>query len=227
MATSKPTRLTDTMDLLGMSGPSWAPWKVVAKVLEGRPFDPAERPLFEQCCGRTRPPSEMHIIKGRRGGGSRFGGADAVHMAGFVDYGGRLAPGERAVVGLAASDREQSRVLFSYAAEPFKTAEWLRPLVRHRRLLDALQALVTRSHRWGLELSTGVTLEVRTASFGSIRGRSYAAVIADEVAFWQQEDGSNPASEVLAAVRPGLVTLAWQRSTPHRAIGTASASRGG
>jgi hypothetical protein len=42
------------------------------------------------------------------------------------------------------------------------------------------------------------------------------------VAFWQREDGSNPASEVLNAVRPGLATLDGQLlviSTPYAKAG--------
>lgn len=36
------------------------------------------------------------------------------------------------------------------------------------------------------------------------------ARLGDEVAFWASEYGSNPASEVLAAIRPGLATLRGQ-----------------
>jgi hypothetical protein len=35
-------------------------------------------------------------------------------------------------------------------------------------------------------------------------------VIADELAFWSRDDGANPTSEVLNAVRPGLATLNGQ-----------------
>lgn len=35
-------------------------------------------------------------------------------------------------------------------------------------------------------------------------------MIADELAFWSRDDGANPTSEVLNAVRPGLATLNGQ-----------------
>jgi hypothetical protein len=46
-----------------------------------------------------------------------------------------------------------------------------------------------------------------TASFKTARGYSFAAVLADEVAFWRDDSSTNPDEEVLAALRPGLVTL--------------------
>jgi hypothetical protein len=208
---SSPPSLTDTMRLLGLSGDSWAAWRAVAKVLEGQPLTPSELELYAQCTSRatppTVPPSEVWIIAGRRSGKSRFAGALAVHIAGFTDYAGRLAPGEQAVVALAASDREQARVLLGYAVDPFTSTDALRPLVRSRSLFASLRALVTRSHRWGLDLSTHLSIEIRTAHFGRVRGRTYALAIADEASFWASEDGTNPASAVLQAIRPGLATL--------------------
>jgi hypothetical protein len=52
-----------------------------------------------------------------------------------------------------------------------------------------------------------VVIEVGTCSFRSVRGYSFAAVIADEVAFWRDESSASPDAEVIAAIRPGLATL--------------------
>jgi phage terminase large subunit-like protein len=197
--------LVALLPAFGLNGSSWASWSVVAKALDGQGtmFTAEEQALFEQCTGRTRVPTERPRefvgIMGRRSGKSRFAGAVAARAAGFGRY--ALAPGERAVVGLAASDREQARVLLEYAVAPFE------PVEDRRAAGPQLADLVTRRTRWGLDLATGTSLEVRTASFGRIRGRTYACVIADEVAYWARDDGANPASEVLTAVRPGLVTL--------------------
>ena len=123
---------------------------------------------------------------------------------------------------MAAADREQARVLLGYASAPFETSAELRGLVQRPSPWSRLAELVTRRTRWGLDLTTGVSVEVPTASYGSIRGRTYALVVADELAFWQREDGSNPASEVLTAVRPGLATLDGQLlviSTPFAKSG--------
>jgi hypothetical protein len=48
---------------------------------------------------------------------------------------------------------------------------------------------------------------VSTSNFRRIRGRTFAAAVCDEVAFWQDDTGANPAAEVLAAIRPALTTL--------------------
>jgi hypothetical protein len=50
-------------------------------------------------------------------------------------------------------------------------------------------------------------IAVRAASFRSVRGLTCVAAVADEIAFWQAEDGSaNPDVEILRAVRPTLLT---------------------
>jgi hypothetical protein len=50
-------------------------------------------------------------------------------------------------------------------------------------------------------------IAVRAASFRSLRGLTCVAAVADEIAFWQCEDGSaNPDVEILRAVRPTLLT---------------------
>ena len=52
-----------------------------------------------------------------------------------------------------------------------------------------------------------IVIAVRAASFRSVRGLTCVAAVADEIAFWQAEDGSaNPDTEILRAVRPTLLT---------------------
>jgi len=67
--------------------------------------------------------------------------------------------------------------------------------------IDILQAM---DHP---QLANSVTIEIGTASFRSSRGYTYAAILADEVSFWRSEDSTNPDSEILAAVRPGMATI--------------------
>jgi hypothetical protein len=208
MATSQ----REILDLCGCRGESWAPWHVVAKCQEGRPLVTRdEQALFEACTGRTRPltePDEIWIDKGRRCGGSRYGGAAAVQAV--VQPHANLAPGEAAVVALAAADKEQARVLLGYSVSVFRDREELGGMVAPTSGWAALRQLVTRETRWGMDFRNHATIEVRRSHFGSIRGRTFKRAIADEVAFWASEDGSNPASEVLAAIRPGLATLRGQ-----------------
>ena len=65
----------------------------------------------------------------------------------------------------------------------------------------------------------GITLEIRPASFRKLRGPTYIAVIADELAFWYVDAAyANPDVEILNAVEPGLATTGGPlilASSPH------------
>ena len=70
-----------------------------------------------------------------------------------------------------------------------------------------LPSMIVRRTADSIDLSNGIRLEVRPASFRTLRGPTYIAVIADEIAFWYTSvDYANPDTEILAAVRPGLLT---------------------
>jgi hypothetical protein len=209
-----PDTLLDAMATHGLAGDSWSAWRVVAKLLDGAgdTMTIAERAVFEACTHRTRVPTErpaeMHLVVGRRGGKSRFGAVAAIRA--MSRRYPQLAPGEQAICALAASDRQQARVLYGYASAPFVSPT--------RAALKALADLVTRRTRWELNLATGTALEIHTSHFGRVRGRTFAIALGDEIAFWKSESGENPASEVMNAIRPGLVTLNGQflgLSTPH------------
>ena len=60
-----------------------------------------------------------------------------------------------------------------------------------------------------MRLANGVVVEVHTASIGAPRGRTFLAVLCDELAFWVTGEGANPDVEVLNAVRPGLSTIPY------------------
>ena len=66
---------------------------------------------------------------------------------------------------------------------------------------------------------SGITLEIRPASFRKLRGPTYIAVIADELAFWYVDAAyANPDVEILNAVEPGLATTGGPlilASSPH------------
>jgi hypothetical protein len=54
-----------------------------------------------------------------------------------------------------------------------------------------LAPLIQRQTAELIELSNGVNIEISTASFRTIRGRTICAALCDELAFWSDE-GSNP-----------------------------------
>jgi hypothetical protein len=83
---------------------------------------------------------------------------------------------------------------FDYAEASFERSPILKQLIANRTA-DAL------------ELTNDITLEVRPASFRKLRGPTYVAVIADELAFWYVDAAyANPDVEILNAVEPGLAT---------------------
>jgi hypothetical protein len=121
-------------------------------------------------------------------------GADGRVPRRFKDYKPYLAPGEVATIRVMAADRAQARTIFRYVGA----------LLRETPLL---QELIRRETADSFELSNRVCLEIGTASFRSVRGYSFAAVLADEIAFWYDENSANPDEEIIAALRPGLITI--------------------
>jgi hypothetical protein len=148
------------------------------------------------------------LAVGRRGGKSQVGALIAVYEAAFRDHRDKLAAGEWASVLLIAADRAQARTLLRY----------VRGLFEH----PMLAPLIVRETANGLELNNRTAIEVATASFKSVRGYTLAAVVCDEIAFWQSE-GVSPDAEVIAALRPALATLGGKLialSSPYAKRGT-------
>ena len=106
-----------------------------------------------------------------------------------------LAPGEVATIGILAVDKGQARAIFRFVLGLLKAVPMLEPLI-------------VRRDSETIELSNRVHIEIATASFRSTRGYTYAAVLADEVAFWRSDETSlNPDVEILRALRPGMVSI--------------------
>lgn len=118
----------------------------------------------------------------------------ATYMALLVDFKPYLATGERGVVCLVAPDRKQATVALRYI----------------KGILSAnpvFAQYITSERTDGLSLSNGIDVEVITCSYRTIRGRTIVAALLDEVAFWHDETTANPDAEVLAAIRPAMVSL--------------------
>ena len=186
--------------LLGASlaGASWASWRILLIAMMGEQLTGDEREIFTQLTGRTHEPlqrvDEFAAVVGRRGGKSRAMATLATYIAGLCDH-ETLVPGERGIVLSIAPNQKQATITLDYAEAAFRQSPILRQLIVNRNA-DAL------------ELSNSITLEVRPASFRSLRGPTYVAVLADEAAFWRVESSGslNPDIEILNAVRPGLAT---------------------
>lgn len=196
-------------------GGTWGPWRAFLAALFALPMDDGGLALYRAHTGRTEPPAEPFteaaLVIGRRGGKSRVLAAVAVFLATCRDYSAHLAPGEVATIGVLAADRRQARTIFRYAAGLLKTV----PLLAGE-LLDETADTLT--------LANSVAIEIGTASLRSTRGYTYAAILADESAFWRSDDASaNPDHEIMRALRPGLATIPGamllNASSPYRKRG--------
>jgi hypothetical protein len=185
--------------LLGgvLTGPSWQAWRVLMIAAMGEELTDAERVTFTQLTGREREPlqrvEELAAVVGRRGGKSRAMATLAVYIAALCKH-NELVRGETGIILIIAPDQRQSGIALNYAEAAFEASPILRQLIANRTS-DTL------------ELTNGITIEVRSASFRRLRGPTFVTVIADEAAFWYSDEFSaNADTEILNAVRPGLAT---------------------
>jgi len=133
----------------------------------------------------------------------------AAYVAACVDHRHVLAPRERGVLPILAVSTAQAATAFNFLSGVFATAPNLKGLVE-RQTADTLT------------LASGVDIEVRPASYRTIRGVTSVAAICDEIAYWRSDDSANPDREILNALRPGLATTGG----PLVAISSPYAKRG-
>jgi hypothetical protein len=206
--------ILDVMDAAGLTGPTWAAWRVFLKAVFAVPMDDAELGIYRRHTERETAPlepvREAWMPIGRRGGKTRIGAVVALYMAIRTDHAARLAPGETATIPALASDRKQARQVVKY----------LQGLCS----LEAFAPFVDTSLKDSVVFRTGAVVEVATSSYRTVRGFTIVGLIADEIAFWRTDDGSaNPDSEILTALRPGMATvpdaLLLGLSSPYAARG--------
>jgi hypothetical protein len=119
--------------------------------------------------------------------------------------------GDRATIFCLARDRDQARIALQYVKGFFED-------------IPELKNMVTRETRDGLELKNGSDIIVQTNDFRGVRGRSVLIAVLDECAFFRDETSSTPDIELVAALKPGTLTLADRAmligiSTPHKKSG--------
>lgn len=201
---SQKITILDAMDDAKLFGPwfrgkSWDAWRAFLCALFGLPMSEAQLELYRQHTGRTTAPTrqfrEAQLLCGRRAGKSLIAALIAVYLAVFRDYAPYLAPGEVATMMVIAADRRQARVILRYV-KGFING------------VPMLARMIQRETRETLELSNRVVVEVHTASFRTVRGYACGLCANDEQNFWPADETSaEPASEILAAERPALLTI--------------------
>ncbi len=178
---------------------SWWQWRVVLAALFALPNPtPIQRRLFTECTGRTvwpkEPFREAALIVGRRGGKSKILALIAVYLAACRNHKPYLTAGETGVIAIIAAKREQARVILKYCAGLLRSSDIL-----EKEIEDELTEV--------LRLKNGTQIEIHTGTIASPRGRTFIAVLADEIAFWASDTSANPDKDVITAVRPGLMTI--------------------
>jgi hypothetical protein len=133
------------------------------------------------------------MVSGRRSGKSFISSLVATYLACFSNYAKHLNAGERAVILVLARDRDQGRVCFAYIAG----------IIRE---IAPLAAMVVSERADEIELDNGTVIMVKTSDFRSVRGLTLAAVICDEVAFWDSQ-GVSPDTEIFRALKPAMATI--------------------
>jgi len=191
------------------AGESLATWRALLIAAMGEELTDAERELFEAVTGREREPlepvAEFWGVIGRRGGKTRSMAVLTAYLAACCDHRAVLGPGERGKVPLLAASTLQADQAFSFVAGIFETS---------RNLCDLVASKTSDT----LSLVTGIDVEVRPASYRTIRGVTAVAAVCDEIAFWRSDDSANPDKEILKALRPALATtggLLACISSPH------------
>jgi hypothetical protein len=205
-----------TPKLLGgaLAGDSWSTWRTFLIAAMGEELTTDEREVFKRFTGRETEPGqrieEALFLIGRRGGKDRATSVLAAYLAVFVDWSNVISKGEIGCVLIIAPELRQARIQRDYIEGVFESSL-------------ALTKLITRRTQDTLELSNGIVIEVRSASFRRLRGPTCVAVIGTEVSFWYDDNSSsNSDVEILNSVRPTLGTTQGPLiliTTPYARLG--------
>jgi len=177
--------------------PSWAAWRVFLATLFGLPIAHGPLETFRLCTGRQTPlPGgyrEAWLCCGRRSGKSLMLATTAVYLACFKDWTPHLARGERGTIMIIAQDRKQARAIMNF--------------IRGLLEVPMLARTVEAEGQEYISLKNRINIEVHTSSFRSVRGYTIIAALCDETSVWPTDDAADPDYEVLAALRPGMLTI--------------------
>jgi len=191
----------------------WAMWFVVLQAAFGLGLNRAERRAFAKVAGGRKPPArqvrELWCILGRRAGKSRVAAAIAAYIAAFIDHSDRLAAGEVGVVAVISASKDQAATVLNYVLAFFESS-------------PTLAGMVLSTTADEVRLAGNVVIQVTSASYRTVRGRTLLACILDECGFFRDETSASPDVEVYRAVLPAMSTTNGMLigiSSPYRRVG--------
>lgn len=180
------------------SGPSWDHWRALLRAAYALPMTERDRAVFARFTARhtvpQRPTREIWFVVGRRAGKSAIAALVAVYATCCCRY--RLAPGETGIFMVIAADRKQARVIKRYISGLLRTSPALEVLIAPKG-----------ETKDSIRLTNGITIEIHTASFRTLRGYTVVGAACDELAFWRDDESANPDREILTALRAAMATI--------------------
>jgi len=175
-----------------VKGKNMEAWETFLKILYGLELDDQTEKETAWLCTQRADLSngfqEAYAICGRRGGKSSCAALIAVWEALFSGQAEQLSPGEKGYIFCIATDRNQAGIVLSYI----------------RAILSNFEEIIDKDLAWNIHLRNNVIISIRPAAYRGIRGYSILAIVADEIAFWRDENSANPAQEVIDSLLPGL-----------------------
>lgn len=149
---------------------------------------------------------ELWLIVGRRGGKDAIAAFIALYLACSRNWKSEFKSGETIVGMVICPDRKQGRVALNYMAD-------------YAHSVPEFGRLVGSVLKESITFTNGITIEIHTASFRSVRGYTIPFAIMDEIAFFRSDDSANPDSEIITALKPAMATvpnpLLMAISTPY------------
>jgi hypothetical protein len=182
-----------------VAGDSWAAMKAIVLAALGEALTEDERAYFQKLTKLDQESLQrakrLVIIAGRRSGKSKSAAILAIYLAVLCDHRENLTTGEKGVVLCIAQNQEQAKIVFGYVKGIVKS-------------IPTIAKEVVNVTALSITFKNGIEIQVRPASFRGLRGVTCIAAICDEMAFWftEENNSTNPDSEIVNALKPALVT---------------------
>lgn len=179
---------------------TWRAWMTFFQALTGAQVrSKADIQLIRDCTGLASPPTkpakEAFLVCGRRSGKSTISALLAVFYAIWGGWEKYLSPGERCKVFVIAVNMDQADVIIG----------------KVKALLDLnsfMRSQVERMLKYSVKLKSGVDIEIKPASWRTVRGFSVGLLIMEELAFFRFESESVLRDkEIYTAIKPGMTTI--------------------
>jgi hypothetical protein len=170
----------------------------ILKSIYGLPLSPSELEIYRKGTGRQEYDAteqrKATIAAGRQSGKTGKIAAPIVCFEAFRDHG--LPPGEVGYILLIAPTIAQAKLAHHY-------------ILKYLRRSPVLSKRVVKTTKYEIILDNGVVISCCACTYDGVRGRTIIMVVCDEFAFWPDgTNAANPAEEVIAALVPGMATVA-------------------